>query len=203
MPPCLSYTLDAQSAALSSKQKWCYFVQHKAFTASGFFGAAFSAGIAQLTHSPEDWGQGAAGYGKRFGTRYTQNLLKNTVETAIGVMNHEEPRPSRPSLSVRALPPIPGEHWRRRLGNALLGTIWVHRDDTRSDFIALSRIGGAFASGFIGMSWTPEPDNSIAAAFGRTGTALAGYAGSNVLHEFQPDIISALSKMFGTGKPKP
>jgi hypothetical protein len=201
-PSCLSYTLRTQTDPLSAKQKWCYWAQNRAFTASGFFGAALSAGLAQYQNEPPEWGQGMAGYARRFGTRYTQNLLKNTIQTSLEILDHEEPRPYLPGSGGTDHDHTPKSGYAQRLGHALLGTVWVHRDQDkpRSDFVSFSRIAGAFASGFIGMTWTPTRDNSLAAAFGRTGTAMAGYAGSNVLHEFQPDIINVLGKLFGKGK---
>ena len=203
---CLAYTLQIQTAPLTSHQKFCYFLQNKAFTPSAIFGAAFSAGYAQLTNNPKEWGGGTKGYAERFATRYAQGLTKSTTESFVGMLDHEDPRLhasseagtmlSRPS---RIMP---------RLGQALLNSVWTPRDpfpdgSRRSNSLSYSRIAGSLASGFIGMSWTPDRINTVGQAFGRTGTGFAGYAATSVWTEFQPDVVSLTGRLIGQRRPKP
>lgn len=205
-PPCLEYTFQTQTTALTAHQKWCYFVRHRAVTPSGIFGAAFTAGFAQLTNNPTDWGGGAAGYGKRFGTRFTQGLTKSTTESLVGIVDHEDPR-LRASNEAGTMLTKPSRIM-PRLGQALLKTIWSTRDpyadgSARRSSLAYGRIAGSFASGFIGMAWTPDPNNTVGQALGRTGTAFAGYVGTSVWTEFQPDVIRLVGAMIGQRKPTP
>src|SRR6185295_2483553 len=44
---------------------------------------AASAGIQQWRDSPEEWGQGAQGYGKRFASGMGQNAIHQTVEYGL------------------------------------------------------------------------------------------------------------------------
>ncbi len=190
---------------LTAHQKFCYFLEKRAITPSGIFGAAFTAGFAQLTNDPKEWGGGLAGYGSRFGTRFTQGLTKSTTDSLIGIVDHEDPRLHASSEAgtmlsepSRILP---------RLGKALLKTIWTPRDpysdgSARTSSLAYSRIAGSFASGFIGMAWTPGPGNTIGQAFGRSGTAFAGYAATSIWTEFQPDVLHLVGAMIGQHKPR-
>lgn len=203
-PPCLDYTFQTQPV-LSAHQKFCYFLEKRAVTPSGVFGAAFTAGFAQLTNNPKEWGGGAAGYGRRFGTRFAQGLTKSSTESLVGILDREDPR-LRPSSEAGTMLSAPSRIV-PRLGKALLKTIWAPRDPSADGAVrsglAYSRVAGSFASGFIGMSWTPGPDNTVGQAFGRTGTAFAGNAATNVWTEFQPDIVRLVGAMIGQRKPKP
>jgi hypothetical protein len=202
-PPCLEYTFQTQLTPLTPHQKFCYFVKHRAITASGIFGSAFTAAYAQLTDSPSEWGGGTAGYSRRFGTRFAQGLTKSSTEALFGIIDGEDPR-LHPSAEAGTMFSQPSRIM-PRLGKALLRTVWTPRDAytdgrARRDSLSYSRIAGSFASGFIGMAWTPDRQNTPGQAFGRTGTALGGYAASCVWTEFQPDVISLIGRMIGQHK---
>jgi hypothetical protein len=52
------------------------------------------------------------------------------------------------------------------------------------------------------MLWTPGAENTVAAAMERTGTTMGGYVGGSLFREFQPDLVSLVSRAFGRSKPK-
>lgn len=198
--PCLPGTYQTQSTPLTAHQKFCYFAQKRAITPSAVFGAAFSAGYAQLTKNPTEWGGGADAYGKRFGTRFAQGLSKSTAESLVGMLDHEDPR-LHASGEAGSMLQNPSRIM-PRLGRAVLGSIWTTRDayadgSPRRAGIGYSRLAGAFTSGFIGMSWTPAPNNTVGQAFGRAGTGFAGYVGTSVWTEFQPDIRDLAARLIG------
>jgi hypothetical protein len=208
-PPLNSYRLQEQSAPLSFKQKAGYYVQNKVFSASAIFGAVFFAEIAQVRNDPPEWPKGVEGFGRRFGTRYAQSLTKSTAEFLFGFM--EDPRQSPPPQLMifkngewQRNPKVHDHHppnasFGSRLGRALLSVVWTHYDSGR-DFIAFSRVGGAFASGLVGLEWTPDRQNTWGQVGIRTGTAFGGYAGGAIFREFQPDITKLLSKIVGQRK---
>jgi hypothetical protein len=196
-PPCNSYTMK-QASRLTWHQKFCYYTENRVLTGSAVFGSLFFGGVAQLRHDPEEWRQGADGYGRRVGTRYAQGLAKSTTEFLFGAINHEDPR-SRPPVDMDA----PDTRTiKARLGAALLRTIWTHRDTGR-DGIAISRIAGAFSSGFIGNAWYPDRLATTGQAFARTGSAFGGYVINNLFSEFQPEIFRAVRKMLGIAPKQP
>jgi hypothetical protein len=207
--PANSYRMQEQAAPLSFRQKASYFAQNKIFSGSAVFGAAFMGAIAQARHDPPQWPQGAEGFGDRFGTRYAQSLTKSTAEFLFGF--REDPRsnpPPQPRIfKDGAWRPNPNIHSHRhsnakfgeRLGRALLGVVWTHYDSGR-DGIAFSRVGGAFASGVIGIAWTPEPTNTWGQVGTRTASAFGGYAAGAVFHEFQPEVTKILARLTGQGK---
>lgn len=201
-PPCGSYSLNG-SVHLTAKQKLCFYGEQRVLTGSAIFGAAFfsmvSPQVATMTNSPPEPG----GFWRRFGTRYAQGLTKSTADTLVGILNREDPRSNPPpdpadDHSHRAQKPGFGP----RLGSALLRTVWTHRDSGR-DFLALSHFAGAFSSGFVGMAWTPDPQNTVGEAFKRSGTAFGGYIASSIFTEFQPDIFTLFGRVFFRAPKKP
>lgn len=198
-PSCDAYTMD-NLPTLGFKRKTCYY-RDRLLTGSAVFGAAFFGAVAQLRHDPSEWPQGADGFGRRFGTRYAQGMVKSTGSFLIGALNHEDPRPHPP-----VIPGCTHNHTAKtgfgpRTGDALLRTVWTHRDNC-SDGIAFSHFAGALGSGFIGRAWLPDPGNTLGQAFARSGMAFGGDVAASVFSEFQSDILGFFGRMFGSGKPK-
>jgi hypothetical protein len=200
-PHCDAYTMQFMPE-LGFKRKACYYGS-QLFSGSALFGAAFFAGLAQWQKDPAQWPLGADGFGRRFGTRYAQGMVKSTGAFVVGALNHEDPRPHPPQNPncdfCRA-------HARKsgffpRTGSALLRVVWAHRDNC-SDGIAFSHFAGALSSGFVGMAWTPSPGNTVGQSFARSGTAFGGDVAASVFAEFQTDIFNFAGKIFGGGKPK-
>ncbi|MEK6300014.1 MAG: hypothetical protein AABO41_04775 [Acidobacteriota bacterium] len=198
-PPCNSYTMK-QALKLTWHQKLCYYAENRVLTGSGIFGSLFFGAVGQFRHDPEEWGQGAEGYGRRVGTRYAQGVAKSTAEFLVGAINHEDPR-SRPPVNMDA---PDTRTLRARLGAALVRTVWTHRDTGPGhDGIAFSRIAGALTSGFVGNAWYPDRLATTRQAFARTGSAFSGYVINNLFSEFQPELFRAVRKMLGLAPKKP
>ena len=194
-PPCNSYIIENEQK-LTFRQKFCYYANNKVLTGSAIFGGLFFSGVAQARRDPKEWEQGVEGYARRFGSRYAQGLTKSTAEFLAGAINHEDPRSHPPSEVKRA------NNFGARLGGALLRTVWTHRD-SGGNFIAFSRVAGAFASGFVGNAWYPDRLATTQEAFKRTGSAFGGYVMNSVFSEFQSDIFRLFRRMMGLAPKKP
>jgi hypothetical protein len=202
LPPvgCDAYNLQYMTI-LSLQQKTCIWAGNLT-TMTALFGAGVSAGIAQYTKSPPEWPQGVDGYSRRFGTAYAQSMAKSTGEFLTGLLTHSDPREAPPDN------PVCGHSHRtaslgvaKRIGMALEASVWEHRENC-SDGVAWSHFAGSFSSGFLGMLWTPDRENTVPAAMGRTGTAFAGYVGGSLFREFEPDLVKFAGRIFGRTSPK-
>lgn len=205
-PPDPQQSCDAFSLTnyprFSFKQRTCYWGS-QLFTGSALFGASFFAAVAQVRHDPKEWPQGAQGFGERFGTRYTQGMTKTTVAYLASAMLHEDLRPRPPyDPACPGHVHIPHTNYMARLGSSLLRVVWTHNDATCKDQVAVSRLAGSFASGFIQSAWLPPSTNTTGNALVSSASGMGGYFANSVWTEFQGDLFGLLGRAFGLGKPK-
>ena len=93
-------------------------------------GAAAYAGILQEADTPSEWGQGASGYGKRFGSTVACSGVHSALAFGLDSTLHEDPRYF---LSAS------GGFW-RRTGHAFRGMILTHTDKG-TEALAIWRFG--------------------------------------------------------------
>jgi hypothetical protein len=140
--------------------------------------AGAGAGINQATNTPHEWGQGAAGFGKRLGSAFAKHLVHKAIEYPVARLLHEELGYQRS-----------GQHGvRRRLRYALLATVITHKTTTGRKTVAVDEIAGAFGSGLISRLWQPASVRAASYGFLSGGITLGVDAGTNVLREFWPEI---------------
>lgn len=181
---------EREDLSMSLRDKRCYWWTHS-FNGTMVTGAAFNAALDQWVKNStnNEWGQGAAGFSRRFGTRVSQSMAKGTGQALGGMLLHEDPR----------LYASHKEGFGPRLGFALSRTFIVRVDcnpefdTTCKERLAVGRLGGAFASGFVGMAWTPDRINTPQRALIRSGTAMGGVMAGSLWKEFQPDIMRMLT----------
>jgi len=139
--------------------------------------AAAFAGEGQLTNSNKSFGQGAAGYGRYFGTSFGDFVIGNYMTEAIyPTILHQDPRYFRRGT---------GTTW-SRLGYAIGQTFWTHADSGRMQFNYSEILGNSTA---VAISNAYYRDNRDAAdALTKLGTQVAVDMAANVLKEFSSDI---------------
>jgi hypothetical protein len=139
--------------------------------------SAVTAGINQYQDSPEEWGQGLAGYGRRYGHKLVTRGFENGIGLLVAVPLHQDPR-YFPSEDVGAWP---------RLRHALAHTV-ITRNDRGDPEFSVWRFAGNYGSQFVSNAWRPERETQVSDTL-RRGTVSIGYdAASNLLKEFWPEI---------------
>lgn len=177
---------------MDRRDKVCYWWTHS-FNAPMVSGAAFNAAMDQWVKNStnDEWGQGFAGFGRRFGTRLTQSMAKGTGQALGGLLLKEDPR----------LYASHRKGFGPRLAFALTRTFIVRVNcdpelgASCKERLSIGRLGGAFASGFVGMAWTPDRINTTNRALVRSGTAMTGVMLGSLWKEFQPDITKLASRI--------
>lgn len=149
----------------------------RTFSLRAILGASYAAGVAQWRHSPKEWGTGMSGYARRDAAAYGGGLIRHTTEFGVGALLHEDPR-FEPSIRDGFTP---------RTEDALLHTLLIRNDDG-GHRPAWSRLASAFVSGFAVNSWEPRRMHSTRHAIALSLGGLAGYATSNFVQEFTPDV---------------
>jgi hypothetical protein len=148
----------------------------RTFSRGAVVRAGASAAIGQARNAPHEWGQGAAGFGKRWGSAFGSHVVKNSIEFPVASLLHEE-LGYRPS-GKRGFGP--------RLGYALESTVITHNTNTGRRTVAAGEISGAVGSGLISRLWQPARLHTLASGVSTAGITLAADAGLNVAREFWP-----------------
>jgi hypothetical protein len=171
--------------SLGVKDKFILFVRDT-FEPVSFLAAAFDAGLDQASDRDPTFGQGAEGYGKRFGADFAgQTTWRFFTDFAYPTIFAEDPRYYRL---------IQGSG-KRRFFHAVGHTFVAHRDSGKHMFNCSVWLGTATA---IALSDVYHPGNErgLSPAMRAGGFALATGMGFDVLREFWPDIAHKLHLPF-------
>jgi hypothetical protein len=140
-------------------------------------GAAAYAGILQEAGAPREWGQGAPGYGKRFGSTMAWSGIHSALAFGLDSTLHQDPRYFR----------LGGTGFWRRSGHALRGTMFT-RTDSGGETLSTWRIGSAYSAAFLSNQWYPDRLNTARLGFIQGSVTLGFDLVSNLGSEFWPDI---------------
>ncbi len=145
---------------------------------------AAEAGIDQARNSPKEYGQGASGFGKRYGAGFADGLTNSIFATGVyPTLLHQDPR-----------------YYRMGSGSFIHRTFYaatrvlVTRQDSQRTAFNYSEVMGGMTSAAIGFTYYPASERDFSDVVERTGIQLGFDAGFNVLKEFYPDISR---KLFG------
>jgi len=171
-----------QPPPLSSGQKFKLAVQY--LNPYTFVFVAVEAGINQASNSPQEYGRGMEGYGKRFGAGFADGLTDGIFVTGVyPSVLRQDPRYYR----------LGDGHFSHRAGYAA-SRILVTRQDSGRKAFNLSEILGGFTSSAIAITYYPASQRDFSDVAERAGVQFGFDAGFNLLKEFYPDIER---KLFG------
>jgi hypothetical protein len=161
---------------ISAKEKFVIASQDSFDRGTVILAAAF-AGEGQLTNANRSFGQGAAGYGRYFGTSYADFVIGNYMTEAFyPTILHQDPRYFRRGT---------GGVW-SRLGYAIGQTFWTHSDSGRMQFNYSEVLGNSTS---VAISNAYYQDNRDAAdAVTKLGTQIGVDMAANVFKEFSSDL---------------
>src|SRR5215831_19984584 len=143
----------------------------------GYIKAGLSAGIDQWNDNPEEWGQGASAYGKRYANILGQYSIQRTVTFGLSSVLHEDNRYFNSGKSG---------FW-PRTGYAVASGILARHDDG-SLHLSVSQLGGVAAGAFLSRAWQPASQSSPGSGAISFGISMGSNMGFGVVKEFLPDI---------------
>ena len=145
----------------------------------------FLAGISQAENSEPGYGQGAAGYGKRFGAAVADGTIENFMTSAVF--------PSVLRQDPRFFQSGKGGFW-HRVGYAM-GRVIITRGDSGNVQFNFSEIfGSALSAGISTYSYHPHADRTLSNTASVWGTQVGYDTITYVVKEFWPDIRRKLRK---------
>lgn len=138
----------------------------------------------QITNSPPEWGGGISGYGRRFGSRYGQSLIQNTLSTTGNALLGYEPRYDR--CRCTGFWPRTGHAFKRNFV-----TYNRTEKDLRPQFALYA---GAFGSGAISSLWFPSNPNAWVEGYQATIVQAGWGLATNWVGEFAPEIVRIIRR---------
>jgi len=173
--------IAASKGPLSSKQKFELFAG-ESVAPSRFLSSAAGAGISQARNSLDGYGQGADGYGKRFGSSMATAGANNFFGTfVISSLLHRDPR------YFVTLHGGAGH----RIGYAL-SRIVVARTDEGKDAANWAGMLGPLLAESLANSYLPVKEQTAGRTFRRYGVRIGLNAASNAVREYWPTIFRNL-----------
>jgi len=149
-----------------------------------FLLTGITAGIDQAENSFPEYGQGAEGYGKRFGASYADSFDGTLIGNAIfPIILHQDPRYFRKGEGSIA----------SRLGYAVLSTFRC-RSDSGHWQPNYSNVLGNLAAGGISNLYYPAPERGFVSTYQRAIVVSAQGAIGAAISEFWPDIAHHFRK---------
>ena len=157
------------------------------------FGTGLQGAIGQATNEFPSYGQGAAGYFKRFGAATADLTIGEFMGTfAFASLLHEDPRYFRVGSGPTG----------KRFGNAL-ASAFVTRTDSGKKRFNWSNVLGRLAAGGISNLYYPSENRGVGLVFARAVIGIGYGAAGAVFSEFGPDIQRKLMKKKAKGQGQP
>lgn len=145
----------------------------------------FLAGISQAEDSEEGYGQGAAGYGKRFGAYFADGTIENYMTGAIlPTILRQDPRYFQSGKGS----------FMHRTGYSVSRIFMTRGDNGRQQFNYSEIVGSALSAGISTYSYHPHADQNLPNALSVWGTQVGYDTITLVVKEFWPDIRRKISK---------
>ena len=168
---------------LAPREKFRLFYR-TAFDPMEFVLTGAEAGISQAENEFPDYGQGASGYGKRFGAAFTGQATSNFFGSFVyPVLLKEDPRYFR----------LRDGSFKKRLGYSLVQVFIAHRDSGGRTF-GWSNALGALTAGGIANAYYPAADRGFGLTMSRAGISLLYGSLGGIGSEFWPDVARKLHR---------
>jgi hypothetical protein len=183
IPNFRAVSADTQLPPLSVNGKFKLFLKTN-FDYSSVLWTGFASGISQAKDSPEEFGQGAAGYGRRFWHGYADSIGSNFFTNfMLSSLAHQDPRYY--ALGHGGV--------LRRTGYAL-SRLFVIKSDAGNWTFNISETLGNGMGAALSNAYYPSSLTGWTRTYQRWTVQFASDGAGNLLKEFWPDVASRLSK---------
>src|ERR1041385_6344133 len=133
---------------------------------------------------PPEWRQGFAGFARNYGDFMASWAAVQGGKFVAASILHEDPRYFTST----------NKNFFARVFNAARYAV-IDRSDSGDPRLALANVAGAFAGGFVGNGYLPDPYANASHGLSRSALALTGFITSNLADEFRPEIHGLVKKL--------
>lgn len=168
---------------LTAKERWRLYWREAFWSPGALLGAAGPALGGQLFNEPDAWGQGTAGYSRRFASGFGRSAVEATFQASGAALLGHEVRYIR-SASSGFLP---------RTLHALAAN-FVTEDNLGGRVPNYSRIGAVFGADLVRSRWMPDGYNGVPRALRRSAIELSAGGAFHILQEFAPELKRMLRR---------
>lgn len=164
-----------QFQPLTGKQRWGLYWHQSYWGRGAMISNAGRAVGAKLKNEPTEWGEGLEGYSKRFANRFARSAVRDSISAAGSAALGYDVRYVK--CDCKGIFP--------RIGHSIAWN-FLTLDRHGNTVLNVPRIGGTFASEFIGNTWMPAGYHTAGDAM-RSGSMQLGLRSLfNVAREFVP-----------------
>lgn len=150
-------------------------------------GSAFGAGIGQATNTPGGYGQGAEGYGKRFGASMATDASNNLFGIyLLASIAHHDPRYF-----------VMGNGGFKESVKYGVRRVFITRTDGGRQVFNWDGLTSPLMAEALANTYQPDAERTVGRTFQRYGTDIAITAGLNILKEFWPTITKKVLEPIG------
>jgi hypothetical protein len=172
--PVVAMAQTADSLDLGGKLR---FHAESVYSPLSLAGSVAYAGVLQELDAPEEWGQGAGAYGKRFVSTVGCSAIHAALAFGLDSTLHQDPRYFRSRSKG---------FW-RRTAHALRGTI-LTRTDSGGETLSTWRLGSDYGAEFLSNLWYPNRLDTVRLGFLQGSLRMGFDCVGNLGSEFWPDL---------------
>jgi hypothetical protein len=156
---------------------------HDTYGPFSIFSSAFTAGIHQAQNDVPEWGQGMAGYGRRFSSSLGKKVIENSIQFGLGYALHEDTRFFASGRSGI---------WNRTFYAA--SHTFLSRKDSGETRPAYSYFTGVAGGLYISRQWHPDKDRTPSAYISSAAISVGFDVVRNTFAEFWPELKKIFSR---------
>lgn len=153
-------------------------------------GSAAYAGILHELDTPDEWGQGAGAYGRRFTSTLACSGIHAVLAFGPDSALHQDPRYFRSGSRG---------FW-RRTAHTVRGTV-LTRTDRGGETLSTWRLGSAYGAAFLSNQWYPDRLNTVRLGVLQGSLQVGFDLASNLGAEFLPDLKRKILRRKSTSVP--
>jgi hypothetical protein len=169
---------------LTGQERWKLYWKMNYFSLGAYFGPFFSALVLdQATGSPQQWGGGFEGYGRRVASRTASAMMQGTFQAPVAYLLHEDVRyiaSKRPGFRHRALHAI--------------AYSFLTYNSSGHPTPNVANMGAYYASTAITTAWLPGHYKVLSYTVSNASEQIVLTFPINIVQEFWPEIAKTFHR---------